>query len=1203
MRKLTYLILSLILSTSAFALSMKKGPMLIGSSQQKPDPSAVLEVFSTAKGLLPPRLTTLQRDAIAVPATGLEIYNVDSNSPQYFNGVTWVSSGGTGTSFQLTIVAHGRPLGCPLSPVYFDGTDWLDARADAQATLATHVITRVIDVDTLEISQSGRFSCNSHGLTSGLHYFTGVTGGLANFPAPTYNNPIILVENTDMVHIMPYRATGPALQTVGQVDTVFGRTGNVISTLGDYSADLVSFTPTASLLSTETQAAIEEVDAKVLAIDFSGKVDSTIEIQSGEGLQGGGDLTSNRSLSLDYNGLTSQGTNVLDVYSFFDGTDHRKTTLADMLSAIALPLNDLIDVNGAATSGQVLTYNGTDYDFTDKTVNTDSQDASQVPFTPFSFYVSTDTQAAIQEIENTLTTNINAKAEESIQILAGSGLVGGGDLTSDRTLTVDPSAIDITTLQNFNANSFIDMSTVSIDVSDTEDGLHITNTNSDGSLEEDVQLAIDIPSLSLENPAKVSSQLLAFSTVTNKLVKVNVQSVADTAAAAVAFPVDEVNGQVGIVSLDTDDIPITATNVYVTPAEKSQITTNATNVASNTGNIATNTTNIGNNTSAISFNGGGIATNANNNTNTQNDLDIAEATIATLGTVAFDDDYNSLINLPTLGTAASTAATDYATAAQGVLADSAIQAGANLSIFNNDAGFITGAAIPVDSVNSKTGTVVIDPDDLDDTATTNKFATAAQLALIATNESEIDLNDADISTNASNISTNTSNIVSNDTDIGTNATNTANHISDLANPHAVTATQVGLGNVDNTSDANKSLSAASIAALALKADISSLSTVATSNDYNDLDNLPTLGTAAATAITDYATAAQGLLADSALQSGDNNSELVNDSNYVTALTAPVTTVNTQTGDVVLVANDIGYTPIGTSNYSPAVALVKTALDQLEQRNTDVVANVAVNAGLITTNSTNTGTNATNIVTNTGNIATNDTELADHESRISQNELDIAGLGVGALELRITQNEGDISSLQTNVTAAETAITALQTDKYDASNPLGFETPAELDARDTANRSRANHTGTQLAATISDFDTAVTIYNDRFFDQDFTQQVETSNAFQNRFNVTYNLAHSTTYKVTVNYNWAYNLATNDFNARLQVNGATVKSHVQEPKDVGGANGAAGTNQRHQATMVYIFTAVAGNNTFALQFGSTDNVTLATINSHTLTVERF
>lgn len=40
------------------------------------------------------------------------------------------------------------------------------------------------------------------------------------------------------------------------------------------------------------------------------------------------------------------------------------------------------------------------------------------------------------------------------------------------------------------------------------------------------------------------------------------------------------------------------------------------------------------------------------------------------------------------------------------------------------------------------------------------------------------------------------------------------------------------------------------------------------------------------------------------------------------------------------------------------------------------------------------------------------------------------------------------------------------------NDSGFETGAQLDARDTANRSRANHTGSQLASTISDFATTV-----------------------------------------------------------------------------------------------------------------------------------
>lgn len=54
------------------------------------------------------------------------------------------------------------------------------------------------------------------------------------------------------------------------------------------------------------------------------------------------------------------------------------------------------------------------------------------------------------------------------------------------------------------------------------------------------------------------------------------------------------------------------------------------------------------------------------------------------------------------------------------------------------------------------------------------------------------------------------------------------------------------------------------------------------------------------------------------------------------------------------------------------------------------------------------------------------------------------------------------------TATQTALDL----KYDASNPNSYETPAQLNARDTSNRSRTNHTGAQTASTISDFAASV-----------------------------------------------------------------------------------------------------------------------------------
>ena len=69
--------------------------------------------------------------------------------------------------------------------------------------------------------------------------------------------------------------------------------------------------------------------------------------------------------------------------------------------------------------------------------------------------------------------------------------------------------------------------------------------------------------------------------------------------------------------------------------------------------------------------------------------------------------------------------------------------------------------------------------------------------------------------------------------IGTkaNQSDLTSHTGNTSNPHAVTKTQVGLGNVDNTSDANKPVSTATQVALDLKANQSDLTTH-TSNKSN-----------------------------------------------------------------------------------------------------------------------------------------------------------------------------------------------------------------------------------------------------------------------------------------------------------------------------------------------------------------------------------
>ena len=65
----------------------------VGIGTSTPSASSILELSSTSKGMLLPRMTTTQRDAISSPATGLGIYNTTDNKFNYYNGTNWTAVG------------------------------------------------------------------------------------------------------------------------------------------------------------------------------------------------------------------------------------------------------------------------------------------------------------------------------------------------------------------------------------------------------------------------------------------------------------------------------------------------------------------------------------------------------------------------------------------------------------------------------------------------------------------------------------------------------------------------------------------------------------------------------------------------------------------------------------------------------------------------------------------------------------------------------------------------------------------------------------------------------------------------------------------------------------------------------------------------------------------------------------------------------
>ena len=78
------------------------------------DTSAMLDVKSTTKGFLPPRMTTTQRDAITATATGLVIFNTTTSSLEYNSTSGWVS-------------CKNNPDGTATGQMqYWNGSNWVN---------------------------------------------------------------------------------------------------------------------------------------------------------------------------------------------------------------------------------------------------------------------------------------------------------------------------------------------------------------------------------------------------------------------------------------------------------------------------------------------------------------------------------------------------------------------------------------------------------------------------------------------------------------------------------------------------------------------------------------------------------------------------------------------------------------------------------------------------------------------------------------------------------------------------------------------------------------------------------------------------------------------------------------------------------------------------------------------------------------------
>ena len=109
----------------------------VGINETNPDNSALLEMTSTERGLLVPRMTEIERDAIVSPADGLIIYNYDDTCLNLYTYNTWYNMCccASSTPSISTIMICGNPTDI-VDVVSATGETWMDRDlgASQQAT-------------------------------------------------------------------------------------------------------------------------------------------------------------------------------------------------------------------------------------------------------------------------------------------------------------------------------------------------------------------------------------------------------------------------------------------------------------------------------------------------------------------------------------------------------------------------------------------------------------------------------------------------------------------------------------------------------------------------------------------------------------------------------------------------------------------------------------------------------------------------------------------------------------------------------------------------------------------------------------------------------------------------------------------------------------------------------------------------------------
>jgi len=397
---------------------------------------------------------------------------------------------------------------------------------------------------------------------------------------------------------------------------------------------------------------------------------------------------------------------------------------------------------------------------------------------------------------------------------------------------------------------------------------------------------------------------------TDATVTVVTEKAVEAAASAASASTSETNASNSASAASTS-----ATNASNSASNASTSETNASNsataAATSASNASSSETNAASSASAAS-------TSETNAAASESAASTSETNAATSETNAATSETNAASSATAASNSASAAATSETNASSSASAASTSASNASTSETNaatsetNAGNSATAAASSASSASTSASTATTKASEASTSATnaaTSETNAATSETNAATSASAASTSESNAATSASTATTQASNAATSATNAATSATNAA-----TSETNAQTAADTALSALDNfddrylgqkTSDPTLDNDGNALVAGALYfnttddvmkvydgsvwvAAYASLSgTLVAVNNLSDLTSVSSartnlgLGTAATTASTDYATAAQGTLADSAVQPADNVSTLTNDASYLT----------------------------------------------------------------------------------------------------------------------------------------------------------------------------------------------------------------------------------------------------------------------------------------------------------------------------------